>query len=59
MISMLMIASCFSVINAQLIVDDNGHVAVGIDTESTINSTLSVNGDGRTIIELGSTLNVK
>lgn len=46
MISMLMIASCFSVINAQLIVDDNGHVAVGIDTESTINSTLSVNGVG-------------
>ena len=46
MISMLMIASCFSVINAQLIVDDNGHVAVGIDTGSTINSTLSVNGVG-------------
>ena len=46
MISMLMIASCFSVINAQLIVDDNGHVAVGIDTESAINSTLSVNGVG-------------
>lgn len=49
MISMLIIASCFSVINAQLIVDDNGHVAVGIDTESTINSTLSVNGVGSSI----------
>ncbi len=45
-LSMLVIASCFSVINAQLIVDDNGHVAVGIDTESTLNSTLSVNGVG-------------
>ena len=41
-----MVASCFSFINAQLIVDDNGHVAVGIDTESTINSILSVNGVG-------------
>lgn len=34
-ILMLMIASCFSVANAQLIVDENGKVGVGIDTTAT------------------------
>ena len=46
LISMLMIASFINAINAQLIVDDNGHVAVGIDTEETINSILGVNNVG-------------
>ena len=32
LLSMLMIASCFSVANAQLMVDENGRVGVGIET---------------------------
>ena len=40
---MLMIASCFSVANAQLMVDENGHVAIGMDTTATVKSFLGVN----------------
>lgn len=43
LLSMLMIASCFGVANAQLIVDENGHVAVGMDTTATVKSFLGVN----------------
>lgn len=40
---MLMMASYFSIANAQLIVDENGHVAIGLDTTATVISTLGVN----------------
>lgn len=43
---MLMVASCFGVANAQLIVDEYGKVAVGIETSEYINSKLAVNGRG-------------
>lgn len=48
LLSMLMIASCFGVANAQLMVDENGKVAIG--TEGTIYplaSKLTLNGIGR------------
>ena len=35
--------------NAQLLVDENGHVAVGIDTESTLSSVLNVNTTGSAV----------
>ena len=41
-----MIASCFGVANAQLIVDENGKVAVGIETDETLQSLFSINGTG-------------
>ncbi len=44
-ISMLVIASCFSVANAQLMVDQNGKVGLGIET-GTLTSLLSVNSTG-------------
>ena len=44
-ISMLMIASCFGVANAQLMVDQNGKVGFGIET-GTLTSLLSVNSTG-------------
>ena len=43
---MLMIASCFGAVNAQLMVDENGKVAVGIETTGNLLSTLSVNSTG-------------
>lgn len=48
LLSILMIASCFGVANAQLMVDENGKVAIG--TEGTIYplaSKLTLNGIGR------------
>ena len=50
LLSMLMIASCFGVANAQLIVDENGHVAVGMDTTATVKSFLGVNTLGSSSI---------
>ena len=47
-LSMLMIASCFGVANAQLMVDEEGKVAVGIETYEELNSQLAVNGRGET-----------
>lgn len=44
--SMLIIASCFGVANAQLIVDENGRTGVGIETNDTLISELSINGTG-------------
>lgn len=41
-----MIASCFSVANAQLMVDANGKTGVGIETNGTFNSQLTVNSLG-------------
>ena len=47
-ISMLLVASCFGVANAQVVVDDDGHVAVGIETADPVNSILGVNTTGST-----------
>lgn len=48
-LSMLMIASCFGVANAQLMVDENGKVGVGMIGENIIplTSKLTLNGIGR------------
>lgn len=45
-ISMLMIASCFGVANAQLMVDANGHVGLNMDTTATIKSDVGINSLG-------------
>lgn len=45
-ISMLMLASCVGVASAQLTVDTNGKVGVGIETYENLNSLLSVNSMG-------------
>ncbi|MBR6601037.1 MAG: tail fiber domain-containing protein [Bacteroidaceae bacterium] len=45
-LSMLLAASCFGIANAQLMVDEEGKVAVGIETDESINSNLAVNGRG-------------
>ena len=53
-LSMLMIASCFSVANAQLMVDENGKVGVGMIGENIIplTSKLALNGIGRSDSEV-------
>ena len=43
-----MVASCFSAANAQLIVDENGKVGIGIETEDPLLSELTVNSQGHT-----------
>ena len=43
-LTMLMMASCFGVANAQLMVDENGKVGIGIETSDTLKSQLSING---------------
>ena len=45
-ILMLMTASCFSVANAQLMVDENGRVGVGIETNDTLLSEFTINNRG-------------
>lgn len=45
-VSMLMIASCFSVANAQLIVDANGHIGLNMETADTIKSNIGINSLG-------------
>ena len=47
-LSMLMIASCFGVANAQLTIDDAGRLGVGIETYEELYSQLAVNGRGET-----------
>ena len=53
-LSMLMIASCFGVANAQLMVDENGKVGVGMIGENVIplTSKLTLNGIGRSDSEV-------
>ena len=46
LLSMLMIASCFGVANAQLMVDETGKTGVGIEIYDTLYSQLAVNGRG-------------
>ena len=36
LLSMLMFASCFSVVNAQLMVDENGRIGMNIDTTESL-----------------------
>lgn len=44
-VSMLFMASCFGVANAQLMVDENGRTGIGVET-GTLSSLLSVNCTG-------------
>lgn len=44
--SMLIIASYFSVANAQLMVDENGRIGMNIDTTATLISNVSINSLG-------------
>lgn len=51
LLSMLMIASCFGIANAQLRVDKNGRVGVGLEIETpnlndTLKSRFTVNSIG-------------
>ena len=46
-ISMLMMASCFGVVNAQLLVDENGRVAVGIEETDNLLPQLTVETTGQ------------
>ena len=46
LLSVLMMASCFGVANAQLMVDENGKTGVGIATYDALYSQLAVNGRG-------------
>ena len=45
---MLLVASCFGVANAQLVVDTDGKVAIGTEDYSNLHSQFSVNGSGET-----------
>lgn len=45
---MLMVASYFGVTNAQLVVDDNGKVGIGVEETAILNSSLSINSTGGT-----------
>ena len=47
-LSMLLVASCFGVANAQLVVDTDGKVAIGTEDYSNLHSQFSVNGSGET-----------
>ena len=44
---MLLIASCFGVANAQLLVDEKGRTAVGYEDTDTLKSMFSVNSEGK------------
>ena len=46
LLSVLMMASCFGVAHAQLMVDENGKTGVGIATYDALYSQLAVNGRG-------------
>lgn len=46
--SMLIIASCFGVANAQLIVDEKGRTAIGYEGTDTLKSKFSINDVGLT-----------
>ena len=45
-LSMLMIASCIGVANAQLLVDENGKSGIGIETNDSLYSQLAINSRG-------------
>ena len=46
-LSMLMIASCFGAVNAQLLVDQNGKVGIGdLSGSNTLSSAISINSPG-------------
>lgn len=52
LLSMLMMASCCSIANAQLMVDENGRVGVGIESNDTLYSRLTLNSRGKTNSEV-------
>ena len=52
LLTMLMVALCFSAAKAQLMVDENGKVGIGIETTSNLNSGLTLNSLGRTDSEV-------
>ena len=43
---MLLMTSCFSVANAQLLVDENGKTGIGIETNDTLKSMFAINDEG-------------
>ena len=43
LLSMLMMASCFNVVNAQLMVDENGRIGMNIDTTESLISNVAIN----------------
>lgn len=45
-LTMLMMASCFGVANAQLLVDENGKTGIGIETNDSLYSQLAINSRG-------------
>ena len=47
-LSMLMVASCFGVVHAQFVVNDNGNVGIGVPVGSVVNSSLGINSTGST-----------
>lgn len=46
LLTMLMIASCFGVANAQLLMDGNGNIAVGVSSDNILKSQFSINSVG-------------
>ena len=44
--AMLMMAFCFNIANAQLMVDENGRIGMNIDTTATLISNVSINSLG-------------
>ena len=46
LLSMLMIASCFNAVNAQLMVDENGRIGMNIDTTESLISNVAINTSG-------------
>lgn len=45
-ISIYLLIACFQLLQAQLMVDELGHVGIGIDTTANLNSQLSINSIG-------------
>lgn len=45
-LSMLLVASCFGAANAQLMVDENGHIGLNMETAATIRSNIGINSLG-------------
>ncbi len=55
LLSMLLAASCFGVANAQLMVDEKGHIGLNIETNDTIKSNIGINTLGNEIIAVAMT----
>ena len=46
LLSMLVIASCFGIANAQFVMDENGNISIGISEENTLKSPFTINDVG-------------